>query len=133
MTERITQVKFAGLEEAPEGIQRRILAGQADQRVRDVRSAIMVAGAPVPERIREVDLLDAGKTEDGEHVVYAVIHRGRGALASVVSAAAPTPESARWILGADHNLPKLKRAYDAHRYVVTGRRRSNIDTLSADG
>lgn len=127
MTEQIRKVKYEGLEAVPDGIKKRILARAADQQFTEYREPLTIAGAYVPERIREITLYDAEPTAIGEHVLYAEIDRGVDAITSVVSASGPTLEAARWRLGRNYNLPSFTEKYSSHRFSVNGV--DNIDPL----
>lgn len=132
MVERIRQVKYAGIDQIPPDMQKRIRAGDKDQQVHDVRPEITIAGAIVPERILEIELFDDNKGLAGECTVYAAIQRGPRAITQIVSASGTTPESARWTLGNDHNIPTLRDAYVDHRFVDAQSRQFKETSFECD-
>jgi hypothetical protein len=116
MVEKIIRVKFEGMDATvPEEIQKRIRTGDADHVFVEKRKALTISGGSVPVRIREIELFDV-ELKGEEHVLYAAINHGEGAITRVVSVTGPTRKAALWRLGNSYNIASLRDDNKEHSF-----------------
>jgi hypothetical protein len=128
MVEKITFTQYSGLESAPLAVRKRIIAGEFDEEIVDIRGPFQINGYELPARTREIKLFDRPVEATGKHEIYAAIKSGHSVI-NIVYARGETPESARWQLGFNYNIDPLRDAYQEHSPYGEGRKTST----STDG